>query len=781
MNKFRHIGQPVRRLEDEPLVRGRGRFVDDIHMPGMLEAAFVRSSQAHAVIRSVDFATARKLPGVHAVLGLADLRPHLSEGRSRIPSHWPLPPHEGEITPVTLVDKEAVFVGEPIAVVVAESRYIAEDAAALVEVDCDVLPAVADCKRGVGQDSPLSDTRRRQNTFFEVRQKFGDVDGAFAKAPRTLKFSLKQQRGGPHPIEGRGLVASYEPNEDLLSIWTSSQHVHESQSTLINMLGLEESQVRMLAPDVGGGFGAKFALYPEEIAVSIASRILKRPIKWIEDRREQFLATIQERDQYWDIEVAYDEAGRLLGARGQMIHDQGAYMPHGLGVAQTSSTMFPNVYNLPAFDLRMSIVQTNKPPTMAVRGAGHPQAIFAVEHALDRIACALGLDRAEVRRRNLIQPEQLPLERPIKARSGLTMVFDSGDFPQSQQKALDAIGYSSFPERQKKARSEGRYIGVGMANGIKGCGRGPYELGIVRIGRSGRITVHTGASAIGQGVRTAFAQICAEQFGVDPRDVTVVTSDTTNVPLSLGAFNSRQTILAGSAVHHAAITVRKKALKVAAHLLEAAEDDLEIKEGRVEIRGAPGSGITLAKISSVLAGAPGFQIPGGFEPGLESTHTFMGSQMTFGLGSHAVEVEVDIHTGNIRIVRYIAVHDTGQPINPMMVRGQIVGGVVHGIGNALFEWMGYDDNAQPITTSLAEYLLPSAPEVPFIEDVEANHASLTNPLGVKGIGESGTVPAVAAIVSAIENALEPFDVEITEVPVSPQHIFDQVHANKRKI
>jgi carbon-monoxide dehydrogenase large subunit len=771
----KQVGKAVRRIEDKALLQGKGRYIDDIHLPNMLEACFVRSSQAHAFIKSVDTKAGLAVPGVHAILTIDDLRPYLKQTDhtpERVPSHWPLPPHDDDITPLVLADKETVFAGEAIAIVIADNRYAAEDAAMMVEIDYEILPPVWDCKQGLLPDAPRADTRRASNKFFEIKQSYGDIEQAFANADHQLTINLKQQRGGPHPIEGRGIVASYDAGEDFLTVWTSSQHVHQSHSGLLVLLGLDENQVRMVAPDIGGGFGAKYDLYPEEVAVAIASLMMARPIKWIEDRREEFIATIQEHDQYWDIDVAYNSDGRMMGARGKVTHDQGAYMPHGLGVAQTCSTVFPNVYNLPAFQLSVQMVQTNKVATMAVRGAGHPQAIFAVEHSLDLIAKKLGLDRAEVRRRNLIRADQMPFARPIKARSGVAMVFDSGDFPEAQRKALAAIDYEGFPERQKKARAQGRYLGLGIANGIKGCGRGPYESAVVRVGRTGNISVYTGAAAIGQGIQTAFAQICAEQLGVETSEVTVKTSDTATITMSLGAFNSRQTIMAGSAVHMAALEVRQKALNVAAHLLEVSVDDLQLRDGRVEISGIPGSGVSLAKIADVLAGAPGYPIPGGFTPHLESTQTFSNVQMTFGIGSHAVEAEVDIDTGHVKLLRYVAVHDVGQPINPMTVDGQIVGGIVHGIGNALFEWMGYDKNAQPFTTTLAEYLLPTAPDVPYIEHIEDNHRSLTNPIGVKGVGESGTATAVAAVVSAIENALESFDIEITEVPVSPQHIFD---------
>jgi carbon-monoxide dehydrogenase large subunit len=408
---------------------------------------------------------------------------------------------------------------------------------------------------------------------------------------------------------------------------------------------------------------------------------------------------------------------------------------------------------------------------MPVRGAGYPEGAFAMERLLDAIAQQLKLDRAAVRWRNLVPPEKMPYISPLKTRSGSPIALDSGDFRGGQDIALGLIDYTGFPERQRRARAEGRYLGLGIGNGVKGTGRGPFESGIVRIGRSGRISVYTGAMPMGQGIRTALAQICAEEFDVAPQSVSVIAGDTAVIPYGQGGFASRQTVTAGSAVHLAAVAVRDKALQVAAHLLEANADDLEIRDGRVEIAGAPGSGLALREIAEAVSGVPGYAMPGKFDPGLESMQSFLPNALTYGGGSHAVEVEVDIETCGVRILRYIVVNDSGRIINPQIVHGQLVGGTAHGIGNALYEWMGYDDQAQPVTTTFADYLLPSATEVPNIEVRLTDFPSPLNPLGVKGVGESGCVPAAAAIVSAVENALEPFGVRISEYPVTPARLF----------
>jgi carbon-monoxide dehydrogenase large subunit len=774
----KYIGQPIKRLEDSPLLTGRGRFIADLRVPGMLEAAFVRSPHAHAAIRHIDTSAARACRGVHAVLTLADLTPLLAQ--ERLPLQFrttQLPP---DITPLVLAKDEVAFVGEAVAVVIAETRYLAEDAAALVAVDYEPLPAVSDCRRALQPGAPRAHRARAGNLLLEFRQSYGDVAEAFARAPRRSSVNLKQHRGGAHSIEGRGALAVFDENEERLTLWSSTQLAHEVRGFLMTLLRLDENRLRVVAPDVGGGFGAKFVMYPEEVTLAAACLLLRRPLKWIEDRREHFVSAIQERDQYWDLEVAFDDAGRLLAVRGGLIHDEGAYTPQGINLPYNASTGVPGPYVLPAYQLDVRIVETNKVATMPVRGAGYPEGAFAMERLLDRIADELGLERAEVRRRNLVPRDKMPYVSPLKTRAGSPIALDSGDYPACQHMALEAIDYAGFAERQRRARTQGRHLGLGIGNGVKGTGRGPFESGTVRIGRSGRISVYTGAMPMGQGIKTALAQICAEQFGVAPDEVTVAAGDTAVIPYGQGGFASRQTVTAGSAVHLAAVAVREKALKVAAHLLEVAVSDLELRDGRVEIAGAPGSGLTLRELAEAVSGVPGYAMPGRFEPGLESMQSFLPSALTYGGGCHAVEVEVDIETGGVRILRYVVVNDCGRIVNPMIVAGQLTGGVAHGIGNALFEWMGYDEAAQPVTTTFADYLLPSATEVPMIELTSAEFPSPLNPLGVKGVGESGCVPAAAAIVSAIENALAPFGVHISEYPVTPARLFALLQRARKK-
>jgi carbon-monoxide dehydrogenase large subunit len=769
------IGRRHARLEDPALLRGAGQFVDDIHRPGQLEAAFLRSPVAHGLIRSIDASAARVLPGVHAIYTLAELRAALTA--DRLPLQFPstvLPPN---ISPFILASKEVAFVGEAIALVVADDRYIAEDALALINVDIQSLPAASDCREALAAGAPVAHVDRPSNLLTDFKQGYGDADAAIKAAPRKLKVRLKQHRGGAHPIECRGIVAHYDRDMDMLTVWSSTQLAHEARFFIMKLLGLDENRIRIIAPDVGGGFGAKFILYPEEVAISAASRMLARPVKWIEDRREHLMASIQERDQYWDLEVGFDDQGKLAGVRGTMICDAGAYTFQGINLAYNASTNVPGPYILPHYELHVSVVETNKVPTAPVRGAGYPEGCFAMERMLDGIARDLGIDRAEIRRRNLVPASAMPYETPMEVRSNSAIVYESGDFPACLKLALERADYAGFPKRRERALAEGRLLGFGLSTGLKGSGRGPFESAIVRVGRSGKVSVYTGAMAMGQGLKTVLAQITADQLGVKPEDITVICGDTSTIQLGLGGFASRQTVTAGSSTHLAARAVREKAIAAAAALLDVSPDLLDIQDGRV---GEPGKNlsISLREIADSLAGAPGYKIAAGLAPGLDAAVNFETSSLTYGLGAHAVEIEVDVKTGGVKLLNYVVVNDCGKAINPQTAEGQIHGGVVHGIGNALFEWMGYDENAQPFTMTLAEYLLPTAPEIPPIEVILAEYPSTKNPLGVKGIGESGTVPAAAAIMSGIEDALRDYGVRIEEAPISPTRLYELI-ANAR--
>jgi len=767
------IGSRFRRLEDPPLLTGKGRYVDDIRLPDLSHVAFLRSPHAHALIKSIELSAARALDGVVAVLTLDDLAPVLARRRMvREPAQGGKP--NPSLWPYALSAGEVAFVGEPVALVVARNRYVAEDAAALIDVDYEILPGVTDCRNAALAGAPIARRDLNSNVIATHRVSYGDADAAFRTAAHTYREELFQHRGSGQPIEARGIVAQYEPASDGITVWASTQKAHDLYQNLCANLRIDENRLRVATPDVGGGFGPKLCVYPEDVAVTAAAKLLKRSLKWIEDRREHFTATIQERDQYWTVEIAVDVDARILAVRGKLVHDQGAYALQDVNLPYNSASAIPGPYHVPALAMEAVVAHTNKTPVSSVRGAGYPQATFAIERLMDRVARELKLDRAEVRRRNLIPPEKMPYESPLKARSGASILYDSGDYPATQAEVLTKAGWTSFPRRQAEARAEGRYIGMGLGNGIKGTGRGPYEIGLVRVSGTGQVSVLTGAAAIGQGLVTVLAQICASELGMHPRDVSVVSGDTAAVPVGLGAFASRQTVTAGSSVLLASRAVAAKAKTLAGMLMQMAPDDLELKNGDVRVRNAPDRSITLAELARILRGGPGYGFPPGLEPGLEASAAFRTDHLAYANGCHVAEVEVDIDTGGVVITRYTALHDSGVRINPMMVEGQTRGAIAHGIGNALFEWMGYDESGQPTTTTFADYLLPTATELPRISASYRESPSPLNPLGVKGAGETGVIAAAPAVISAIENALEPFGVHIAQVPLPPPKLLELI-------
>ena len=763
------IGSSVPRLEDAALLTGQGRYVDDIRLPGMLHAAFVRSPHAHAAIRGIDKSGALALAGVRSVLTLEDLRPWLRN--ERLVVGLPSPSYRQERNRPALAGAEAVHVGEPVAIVIADDRYLAEDAVARVAVDYEPLPAVADCRAALAPGAPPVHSDAPHNLLAEFAMGYGDVDGAFTAAPHVFRESLWLHRGGGHSIECRGTVAVHDPLEDKLTLWSSTQMPHALLRVLVDMLGRDESRLRVVSPDLGGGFGPKLVTYSEDVVTCLAALVTGRPVKWIEDRREHFISATQERDQYWEVEIAVDADARILGVRGSFIHDHGAYTARGVNLGTNSAETVTLPYEVPAYRMSVRLALTNKVPVTPVRGAGHPQGTFAMERLLDRVARELALDRAEVRRRNLIPAARMPYTKQLKTRGGMQVVLDSGDYPRCQAQACERAGWDGFRARQEAARREGRHIGIGLANFVKGTGRGPFEGVTVRVGPSGRILVYSGATAMGQSTRTMLAQVVAEQLGGDLSNITVTTGDTDGIPLGIGGSNSRQTVTAGSSAHLAARKVRQKAIKVASLLLKASEQDLEIVGGEVRVRGAPDMKIGLGRVAHAVAGTPGYTLPGEVEPGMEATEYFVVDEMAYANGSAVAEVEVDVETGGVRILRYVIAHDCGRILHPAIVDGQIFGGAAHGIGNALYEWMGFDDDAQPVTTNLGEYLLVTATEMPPVEIIHLESPSPLNPLGVKGVGECGVVPAPAAIVSAVEDALAPFGVRLAQAPVSPAQLY----------
>ena len=549
------LGESVPRLEDPALLRGRARFVDDIHLPGMLEAAFVRSPHAHALIRGIDKSAALAAPGVRAVLTLDDLRPHLRTERLAV--GLPSPSYKQQRDRPVLAAGEAVHVGEAVAIVVADTRARAEDAAALVDVQYELLPPVADCRAALAPGAPVAHSGAAHNLLASFVMAYGDVERAFAAAPHRFALSLWQHRGGGHSLEGRGAVAQLDPLDGRLTLWNSTQTPHAARRLLSDILGCDESRIRVVTPDVGGGFGPKLVFYPEDAAVALAAILLRRPVKWIEDRREHFCATTQERDQYWDVEIAVDAQARILGLRGTLLHDHGAYTARGVNLPYESAQTVTLPYDVPAYRMEVRLALTNKVPVSPVRGAGQPQGVFAMERLLDAVARGMGLDRAEVRRRNLVGPERMPCAKPLVARGGLAVVLDSGDYPRCQEMVLARADWADFPARQQAARREGRYLGIGLANFVKGTGRGPFESVAVRIGPSGKVQVEYRRGGDGAGhAAPCWRRSSAPRSAVAPGDIAVTAGDTAAVALGIGGFNSRQAVLAGTSAHQAALAVR---------------------------------------------------------------------------------------------------------------------------------------------------------------------------------------------------------------------------------
>jgi carbon-monoxide dehydrogenase large subunit len=770
----RHLGARVTRLEDPALLTGKGRFVDDVKLPGALHACFVRSPHGHARLGAIDASAALALPGVHAVLTAADLpEPMRSE---RIPNLMTNPAIKIMRTQHALAREEVCYVGEAVAVVIADNRYIAEDAAALVQVDYDVLPAVSDCRDAVKPGAPRAHSDIEDNVAAFVRMEFGDVDAAFAQAPHVFAETLWLHRGGGMALETRAVTASLDPASDVLTVWSSTQTPHLGRRMLADLLGRNLEAIRMIAPDVGGGFGPKAPFYAEEAVIPAAALRLGRPVRWCEDRREHFLSATQEGDQHFDVAIAVDRDGRILGVRGTLLHDTGAFMPWGIIMPYIAAVTIPGPYVVPAYRLECTVAITNKVPTTPVRGAGRPQAVFAMERLMDRVARELNLDRAEVRRRNLIQPEQMPYAAGLIFRDGMPLVYHGGDYPRSQAAALERAGYASFPARQAAARQQGRYIGIGFANSVEGTGLGPFEGVTVRVLPNGKVAVATGATNQGQGQRTALSQIVADQVGCRLEDVIMTMGDTAAISQGVGAFASRQAVNAGSSALLAGGEVRKKIVALAAHALGVPDSEIDLEDGEAIARGGNRPRLALGELARLAQGMAGVSLPAGITPGLEHTAYFAAPQASYCNGTHVAEVEVDPMTGGVTILDYTVAHDSGIVINPLIVEGQVQGGVAHGVGNALFEQMFYDENAQPLTTTFADYLLPMATDVPTVKIEHIETPNPLNPLGVKGAGEGGTIPAPATIVSAIENALAPFGVHFTDAPLTPDRIVAALRA-----
>jgi len=773
----KYFGTPVKRNEDPRFITGQGRYVDDIQIANTKHAAFLRSPHAHAKIKSIDTSAAEDMPGVHLVLTQDDFDDDFKDKRMVVEA----PPGmlKQPINQYPLAKDEVHVVGQTVALIVADTRHQAEDAANMIMVDYEPLDAIINFKKALDKDAPLAHSTMEDNEVATIGSAFGDVDKIFDSADHVLKVETETHRGGCHATECRAVLVDYNNPHDGLTMYTATQSPFMVRRAIANFIGEDESLIRVVAPDVGGGFGPKGNTYPEEIVLAIAARQIGGAVKWVEDRREHFTATSVQGDQKWTIEIAATKDGKILGLRGDILVDMGAHLCNGFVLPATTLFLpLSGPYTIECLDFKLTGVYTNKTPTSPVRGAGRPNANFAFERAVDAVARELGLDGAEIRRRNLIKKDQFPYETGAKMPHGQPVIYDSGNLEGALDIALKLSEYDDFKARQEKARAEGRYLGIGIASCIEDTGFGPYEGATVKVQPSGKVLLSIGASSQGQGHETVFAQIVADELGVDMDDITFRAADTATTPLGVATVASRITVTAGPATQAAAREVRAKAIALAAQQLDIPEDELEIEDGIIKPKDPKRSneGVTLSQIASTLEPLMGGGVPPGFTPSLEATSYDKSTSMPYASSANIAEVEVDIETGEVKVVRYSVAHDCGNMINPMLVDGQIIGGVVHGIGNALFERMYYDDAGQPLSTNYGEYLLPMACEMPHIDIEHQQTPSPNNPLGVKGAGEGGTIPAASAVISAVENALEPFGVIINEHPVSPPRICELLDA-----
>lgn len=780
-----YVGRPMARREDARLLIGQGQYVADLELPRMLHAAFVRSPIAHGRIRGVDLTDALAAPGVVYALHGADLLrllPPVSDSQLSLPSKWRAQVEHTLLNPQQplLAHDKVRHVGEAVAVILAESRYAAEDAAALVGLDIDPLPAAVDAEAALGPDAPILHEEHRTNLIGQFAIGKGDVDAALAKAPHRLRRRFYTHRYGAMPMECRGVVGAYDRRTDTVTICSSTQVVHWVRREAAGVLRLPEARIRCVALDVGGGFGVKGHVYPEDLLIPFLARAVGRPVRWIEDRYEHMQSACHSRDQIHDVEVGFDDAGRVLAFRDHFVVDCGAWNPIGAGVVYNTAVHLMGPYKIDNIHATARVAVTNKVPNAPYRGAGRPEAALAMERTIDLIAGTLGLEPAAVRLRNMIRADEMPYAVGIPYRDGEPIVYDSGDYPGGLQKALDAIGgVEAFRQRQRAAREAGRYLGLGIGCYVEGTGVGPFESAMVRIDPSGKVYVSSGACPQGQGMETIFAQVVADTWAVSPDDVVIALADTSAIAIGFGTIASRSTVTLSAAIYHASARLREKVFAVAANVLECAAADLELRDGGVGIVGVPGRSVSLAAVAR--AARPGWdhQRPADVDAGLEETYYYEPPTVTWAYASHVAIVEVDIELGHVAIEKYVIAHDCGTVVNPLLVDGQIVGGAVQGLGGALFEEFAYDPEGQLLTGSFMDYLAPTASDIPHIDLIHQCSPSPLNPLGVKGVGEGGAIAPPVAIANAVSDALAPFGLEFNQTPIKPEQIVMAVRDSKR--
>ncbi|MCB8987894.1 MAG: xanthine dehydrogenase family protein molybdopterin-binding subunit [Ardenticatenaceae bacterium] len=791
MPETRYFGKRIKRNEDPRLLTGQALFVDDVDLPGMGHIAFLRSPHAHAQIVSIDVSAAEAMEGVIAVYNADSLGDHWQPGPLLVSP----PPIEGIIfnqrTQVPLAKGKVRYAGEPIVMVVAESRYVAEDAVDQIWVEYEPLPAVVDLEQAIREDAPTVHDDVAfvpgvgANVNAHVVQSKGDgarFDAITRNAALVVKRRFYYDHGAAAAMENRGIVAEWDHRAGRLTIWDTTQAPVFIRNGTAAMLGLSENQVRVIAPFIGGGFGPKIMMfYPEEVLVPWAAMQLKRPLKWIEDRAENFVATTHERDQIHWAEMALDADGRILAIRDQFLHDSGAYAPYGLTVPLNSQCTLLGCYDVPAYHSEFTAVFTNKTIVTPYRGAGRQHGVFVMERLLDIAARELGLDRTEIRRRNFIRPDQFPYDNEIIYQDFAPLTYDSGNYEPALDKAMALIGYEEFfAKTQPKARANGRFLGLGIVSYVEGTGIGPYEGARVQVQSNGRVSVATGIGTQGQGHFTSFAQIVADQLGVRPSDVDIVTGDTDQFHWGAGTFASRGAVVAANAINAAAQDVRRKILKLASSELDNVDvEHLELVDGRVQIKDTPQSALPLGDLAQKANPMRGAVQPG-TEPGLESSNYFGPQYGATASGMHAMIIEIDPETMELHILRYVIVHDCGEVINPLILDGQIHGGVAQGIGNAFYEKLSYSPEGQLLSGTFMDYLLPTAMEVPRMDVDHVVTPSPLNPLGTKGAGEAGAIPVGPLFAQAIEDALADTGIEILEIPLSPSRLWSLVEDSRHE-
>jgi aerobic carbon-monoxide dehydrogenase large subunit len=771
-----HVGRSLKRKEDPRLITGQATYVDDVVLPGMLFAAFVRSPEAHAKIVSVDKSAAEALPGVKAVYAGDEI-----PSAAPLPMAW-VPPGVEVRTPEhwALARGAVKHVGDAVAVVIADDRYAAVDAAEQVVVEYDPLPVVTDPEKALEDGSPIIWEQFGTNESHQWSLGGGDVEKAIAEAEVVVEKRIVNHRTSGAPIEPRGCVAEYRAGE--MTLWSATQIPHLLRSFLAGELEISEERVRVIAPEVGGGFGAKLQHYAEELACCFAARALGKPVKYIETRSEHMMCTHHGRDQIDYVRMAGSRDGTISAIHAKVIADLGAYH-HLLTPFIPSFTAFVlgGCYKIPNVQTDVVGVFTNKMSTDAIRGAGRPEATHLLEVMVDQFAHEIGMDPLEVRRKNFIPKEDFPAEVAVG------VVYDSGDYHGALDRLLANFDLDAFRREQESARGSGKELGVGFSTYMEICGLAPsrvvgpggvgiqsgfWESAVVRVHPSGSVTVFTGSSPHGQGHETGFAQIVADRLGVDPANVEVIHGDTGTGPYGMGTYGSRSLAVGGESAARSAVKVADKAKRITAHLLEAAPEDIEVSGGKFQVRGSPDKGMTLAEVAGA-AYIPE-NLPEGMEPGLEETTFYDPENFVYPFGAHACVVEVDTETGKVDVKRYVCVDDCGPAINPMLIDGQVHGGIVHAIGQALYEQIHYDSDGQLVTSTFVDYALPSAAEVPTFETDRTETPSPVNTLGVKGVGEAGTIAASPAVVNAVLDALRPLGVDYLDMPMTPMRVWTAI-------